>query len=342
MNISSSDIHVYPLSASYTTSGNETTETTSRYRFTATRNIEENIISQYNNITDNNSFNISTDINIDGDTLIINPGKFCINGYIFELKKAQYLRLSDYMTLTQGSYYIYFEIATETTQLRYDDNTTLPITELSGKDTITGYYNGIELHVTSTVSMLSDHYSYGATTTIITNLSGYFAGDDFTTPLRDPSQTTPNLISGQANGNGSQLLFDGVIYKYDNLDGKYKYFQTFSKPNPDTNVYIVLSNPTPTNDPNPLFDPYAGIMEIYTPQPFKSQEDTTYRLLLGELSYYNNGWTFSKSTILNTRVDLLPMKIQIEDSTISKTTDETLVEDWLLDDFILDDGEINN
>ena len=141
MKFKSTDVWIYP--ASERTSGSGENYYLSRLNF------ESNKTKQLTNITDYKSFTISSGdrIKISGNTLIINPGKFVINGYFVVLKNAMTMILSEF--ILQANYWVYLKLKTVSNEIVFE-GTTIHETELNGKDDIdTNEYTGIELIVSS-------------------------------------------------------------------------------------------------------------------------------------------------------------------------------------------------
>lgn len=142
MNIDSDKIFIYPVGERT----RENIEGVTDYGKLGKVNIEQNIITQNNNISDKNSYSLFNskdvnEINIKNNTLIINQGAYIINGYCFRITNAIQVNLSTY-SLT-STYYIYFSIELET---KYFNE--IPVLELKGTDEL-GLYTGVSINISS-------------------------------------------------------------------------------------------------------------------------------------------------------------------------------------------------
>lgn len=158
MNLESNTIKIYPITANYsnvslTDDTISFSESTLLFRYLETRYLEQNIVSQYNNILDNKSFilcdnnnKIDNIISFKNNILYIEPIKFCIHGYIFEITKPLKISLSEYDYSDNKTWYIYFKIELERKSITYQ-YTQLPNYVLKGED-VNNLYTGLSLNVT--------------------------------------------------------------------------------------------------------------------------------------------------------------------------------------------------
>lgn len=157
MYINSDKIKIYPVTANYSDISSDTgtltfNESTSQYRYAETRNLEQNITSQYNNILDTKSFILCSNknkiedfISFENGILYINPLKFCIYGYIFEITEALKISLLNYDYTNNKTWYIYFKIELENNPIIYKE-TSIPNNILKGRD-INNIYTGLSLEI---------------------------------------------------------------------------------------------------------------------------------------------------------------------------------------------------
>ncbi len=141
-NIDSINIWVYPVAE-------RNWAQAEGYDYLGRLNFESNKIKQLTNITDYSSFVVSGGerIKLSGNTLIINPGKFVINGYSVELKNAMTILLSEF--ISQANYWVYLKLKTKNNEIVFG-SLTIDNIEIDGIDNIdTNEYTGIELIVST-------------------------------------------------------------------------------------------------------------------------------------------------------------------------------------------------